>query len=68
VPSTRSLRARRRRCADRMSVCLAGTHWRRPDCAQSVPKRDPKPVIRQPTPTTKPNKNGPEIVNFRPVL
>ena len=35
---------------------------------KSVPERGPEPVIRQPTPTTKPIKNGPEIVNFRPVL
>jgi hypothetical protein len=35
---------------------------------KSVPKRGPKPVIRQPTPTTNPIKNGPEIVDFRPVL
>jgi len=34
----------------------------------SVPERGPKPVSRQPTPTNKPIKNGPEIVNFRPVL
>jgi hypothetical protein len=34
----------------------------------SVPKRDPMTIIRQPTPTMFPIKNGPEIVNFRPVL
>jgi hypothetical protein len=33
-----------------------------------VPKRGPKPGIRQPTPITKPTKNGPEIVEFRPVF
>jgi hypothetical protein len=33
-----------------------------------VPERGPKLVIRQPTPTMKPIKNGPEILNFRPVL
>jgi hypothetical protein len=31
-----------------------------------VPKRGPKPVLRQPTPTNKPTKMGPEIVDFRP--
>jgi hypothetical protein len=34
----------------------------------SVPKRGPKSITRQPTPTKFPIKNGPEIVNFRPVL
>jgi hypothetical protein len=34
----------------------------------SVPKRGPRPIIRQPTPTKFPKRNGPEIVNFRPVL
>ena len=34
----------------------------------SVPKRGPKTIIRQPTPTKKPMKNGPEIIDFRPVL
>jgi hypothetical protein len=42
-----------------------GVDWSVP---RIVPERDPKPVIRQPTPTTKPIENGPEIVNFRPVL
>src|SRR5687768_3078410 len=35
---------------------------------RNVPKRGPKPVIRQPTPPTNPIKNGPEIIDFRPVL
>jgi hypothetical protein len=35
---------------------------------KSVPKRGPTTIIRQPTPTNKPIKNGPEIVKFRPVL
>jgi hypothetical protein len=35
---------------------------------KSVPKRGPTAIIRQPTPTMKPIKNGPEIINFRPVL
>src|SRR4030095_16338466 len=35
---------------------------------RSVPKRGPAPIIRQPTPTKFPIKNGPEIVNFRAVL
>ena len=34
----------------------------------SVPKRGPKTIMRQPTPTKVPIKNGPEIVDFRPVL
>jgi hypothetical protein len=33
-----------------------------------VPKLGPTTVKRQPTPTNDPIKNGPEIVNFRPVL
>ena len=39
-----------------------------PSVPKSVPKEGPKPVIRQPTPTMNTMKNGPEIVNFRPVL
>ena len=52
---------------DTTCACEAhiGVGWSVP---KSVPKRGPKPVIRQPTPTTKPIKNGPKIVNFRPVL
>ncbi len=34
----------------------------------SVPKRGPMAIIRHPTPTKVAIKNGPEIVNFRPVL
>jgi len=34
----------------------------------SVPERGPKPVIRQSTTTTKSIHNGPEIIDFRPVL
>jgi hypothetical protein len=34
----------------------------------SVPKRGPRTTIRQPTPTKALIKNGPEIVNFRPVF
>ena len=34
----------------------------------SVPKREPKTINLQPTPTKDPIKNGPEIINFRPVL
>jgi hypothetical protein len=34
----------------------------------SVPKRGPRTIIRQPTPTKVRIKNGPEIVDFRPVL
>ena len=33
-----------------------------------VPKRGPITIIRQPTPTKVSIRNGPEIVNFRPVL
>jgi hypothetical protein len=35
---------------------------------RSVPKRGPTTILRQPTPTKLPIKNGPETVNFRPVL
>jgi hypothetical protein len=34
----------------------------------SVPKLGPRSAKQQPTPTNKPIKNGPEIVNLRPVL
>ena len=34
----------------------------------SVPKRGPMTIMRQPTPTKAPIKNGPEIINFGPVL
>ncbi len=34
----------------------------------SVPKRGPMTIMRQPTPTKVPIKNGPEIINFGPVL
>jgi hypothetical protein len=34
----------------------------------SVPKRGPTPIPRHPTPAKRPMKNGPEIVDFRPVL
>jgi hypothetical protein len=33
---------------------------------KSVPKRGPAAIIRQPTQTNDPIKNGPEIVHFRP--
>jgi hypothetical protein len=36
--------------------------------ARSVPERSPTTIIRQPTPTKEPTKNGPEIIDFRPVL
>src|SRR5260221_13600515 len=38
-----------------------------PSVPKSVPKRGPKTIIGQPTPTKRPIKNVPEIVNFRPV-
>ena len=34
----------------------------------SVPKRRPRIINPQPTPTKVPIKNGPEIIDFRPVL
>ena len=34
----------------------------------SVPERGPMTINRQPTPTKFPMKNGPGIVDFRPVL
>jgi hypothetical protein len=36
--------------------------------AASVPKRRPRTVSRDPTPTKVSIKNGPEIIDFRPVL
>ena len=39
-----------------------------PGVPKSVPKRDPTTIIQHPTPTKRPLKNGPEILNFRPVL
>jgi hypothetical protein len=40
------------------------------DCSvpRSVPKRGPMTIIRQPTPTKFPIKNGPKSRRFRPVL
>jgi hypothetical protein len=34
----------------------------------NVPKRGPRTIIKQPTPTNDPIKNGPKIIDFRPVL
>ena len=34
----------------------------------TVPERGPRTINRQPTSTKLPKENGPEIVNFRPVL
>ena len=34
----------------------------------SVPKLGPKSIHRRPTPTKLAIKNGPEIIDFRPVL
>ena len=34
----------------------------------SVPERGPRTILRQQTPTKFPLKNGPEIIDFRPVL
>ena len=34
----------------------------------SVPKPGPRTISRQPTSTKLPTKNGPEIIDFRPVL
>jgi hypothetical protein len=39
-------------------VCLLGTHWIDFSVPKNVPKRGPKSVIRQPTPTMKPIKTG----------
>ena len=50
------------------TMCAHGTRWRRLSVPTSAPKRGPRTIIRQPTPTKNPIKNGPEIVNFRPVL
>jgi hypothetical protein len=49
-------------------VCLIGTHWRRLQCARQCAQPGPKTINRQPTPTKPPMKNGPEIIDFRPVL
>ena len=50
------------------AVCLEGTTGIAKGVPKSVPKRGRKCINLQPTPTTKPTKNGPEIINFRPVL
>jgi hypothetical protein len=34
----------------------------------SVPEREPTTILRQPTPTKKAIKTGPEIIDFRPGL
>ena len=39
-----------------------------PSVPRSVPKRGPMTILRDPTPTKVLIKNGPEIVDFRPVL
>src|SRR2546425_6975041 len=49
-------------CAHKAHIGIGGS------VPSSVPKRGPRTIIRQPTPTKVPIKNGPEIVNFRPVL
>lgn len=46
-------------------ICLQISDARVP---VGVPKLGPGSVKRQPKPTKLPMKNGPEIVNFRPVL
>jgi hypothetical protein len=51
------------RCVPKRHTLASGT-----SVPKSVPERSPTTVIRQPMPTTNPIKNGPEIVNFRPVL
>ena len=38
------------------------------DVPRNVPKPGPRTILRQQTPPEKPIKNGPEIINFRPVL
>ena len=37
-------------------------------CAQNCAQTRSKTIIRQPTPTKPLMKNGPEIIDFRPVL
>jgi hypothetical protein len=54
--------------ADIDDVCAEGTHGIGCRVPTSVPKRGPRAIIRQPTPAKLPIKNGPEIVDFRPVL
>ena len=49
-------------------VCPQGTHWHRLPCAQECAKLSPMTINQQPTPTKFPIKNGPEIIDFRPVL
>jgi hypothetical protein len=49
--------------------CWIGTHRQKHSSVPtSVPKRSPRTILRHPTPTERPIKNGPEIVDFRPVL
>ena len=37
-------------------------------CPGVCPNAGPRTIIRQPTPTNVPIKNGPEIIDFTPVL
>ena len=56
-------------CRQRGTTCARKAHIGiGPSVPTSVPKRGPSSIIRQPTPTKFPIKNGPEIIDFRPVL
>ena len=73
-------RPRRRGRRRRPSAISARHHHRNASCAHkahigvirsvpaSVPKPGPRTIIRQPTPTKFQLRNGPEIIDFRPVL
>src|SRR5437868_2874838 len=52
-------------CYERNTTCARKAHIAiGSGVPTSVPKRGPRTIIRQPTPTKNPMKNGPEIVDF----
>src|SRR5882762_2207437 len=56
-------------CCQRSTTCAQQAHVGIGlSVPRSVPKRGPRTIIPQPTPTKVPIKNGPEIIDFRPVL
>jgi hypothetical protein len=55
--------------AFRLAQCVLNRHTlASAPVPAGVPELGARTIKRQPTPTNEPIKNGPEIVNFRPVL
>jgi hypothetical protein len=55
-------------CYQQHNVCSLGTHWHRLQCAHQCAQTRSKSHHSAANANQGPNKNGPEIVNFRPVL